>query len=73
MSTVRKIINAAKVNDDGEILLPEEITISKTSNEKQVRPCKKVPMDTLKKNRDGRNWTKDETNIFCRVLADKYL
>ena len=72
MAELRKIINAAQVNvDDGEILLPEEMTLSKTTKGKKViRPCKKVQIDTLKKNRDGRNWTKDETNIFCRVLAD---
>ena len=73
MSAVRGLINAAEVGSDGEIRLPDEIRLPTCSVRTVVSGIQKKVckvLDPTKEVREVRNWTKDETELFCNVVAD---
>ena len=76
MSAVRGLINAAEVGSDGEIRLPDEIRLPTCSVRTVVSGIQKKVfkvLDPTKKVREVRNWTKDETKLFCNVPYSRKL
>ena len=57
------------IDDNGELRLPEEISLTSLKNV-TVAVNTGNNGECSKKAREGRNWTKQETNLFCNILAD---